>query len=96
MSYHKQGNLPAGLRVVCKHLGKSRLASSAVAAVQPVGFQARRCDDSLLQQQDGIQSAILHCKRSFNASRDSETSLLSQCASDPSHEMSICSSRNSS
>nr|DAD19072.1 TPA_asm: hypothetical protein HUJ06_020535 [Nelumbo nucifera] len=65
---HKQGNLPAGLRVVCKHLGKSRLASSAVAAVQPVGFQARRCDDSLLQQQDGIQSAILHCKRSFNAS----------------------------
>ncbi|KAL6986331.1 hypothetical protein U1Q18_019698 [Sarracenia purpurea var. burkii] len=67
----KQGNLPARLRVVCKHLGKSRSASSAVAAA-PSGsssIQTRRRDDSLLQQQDGIQSAILHCKRSFNGSR---------------------------
>ncbi|KAI3407386.1 uncharacterized protein J3R85_021032 [Psidium guajava] len=72
-----QGNssIPAGLRVVCKHLGKSRSASSAVAAA-PGGqaaalAAASRRDDSLLQQQDGIQSAILHCKRSFNASRGS-------------------------
>ena len=65
----KQGNIPAGLRVVCKHLGKSRSASSAVAAVPSAPCQSRRRDDSLLQQQDGIQSAILHCKRSFNASR---------------------------
>lgn len=64
----KQGNLPAGLRVVCKHLGKSRSASSTVAAAPPPSSSKRR-DDSLLQQQDGIQSAILHCKRSFNASR---------------------------
>ncbi|GFZ01321.1 membrane-associated kinase regulator [Actinidia rufa] len=78
----KQGKLPARLRVVCKHLGKSRSASAAVAvaaAAGPAGsVQAKRRDDSLLQQQDGIQGAILHCKRSFNASRDSESSLLSR------------------
>ncbi|CAL1375215.1 unnamed protein product [Linum trigynum] len=72
----KQGNLQAGLRVMCKHLGKSRSASSAVAAAPPppTAAASNRRDDSLLQQQDGIQSAILHCKRSFNASRDSEYS----------------------
>ncbi|KAM6588696.1 hypothetical protein CsatA_011301 [Cannabis sativa] len=85
---NKSLNFPAGLRVVCKHLGKSRSASST-AAVAPSGTAAqaaaaKRRDDSLLQQQDGIQSAILHCKRSFNAARDSESNLLSRCASDPS------------
>ncbi|KAJ7004170.1 hypothetical protein D5086_007035 [Populus alba] len=87
----KQGNLPAGLRVVCKHLGKSRSASSAAvaAAAPPVPVLSNRRDDSLLQQQDGIQSAILHCKRSFNASRDSDSSVLSRSASDPSHEKSM-------
>ncbi|XXG42247.1 hypothetical protein AAC387_Pa01g2568 [Persea americana] len=65
----KQGNLPAGLRVVCKHLGKSRSASAAIVAAPQLSSQRR--DDSLLQQQDGIQSAIAHCKRSFNASTDS-------------------------
>ncbi|CAI0417046.1 unnamed protein product [Linum tenue] len=72
----KQGNLQAGLRVMCKHLGKSRSASSAVAAAPPppTAAASNRRDDSLLQQQDGIQSAILHCKRSFNASRDSQYS----------------------
>lgn len=67
----KQGNLHAGLRVVCKHLGKSRSASSVPMAVSPSAppSTSNRRDDSLLQQQDGIQGAILHCKRSFNASR---------------------------
>lgn len=65
----KQGNIPAGLRVVYKHLGKSRSASAAVAASPPALVSSKRRDDSLLQQQDGIQGAILHCKRSFNASR---------------------------
>lgn len=66
----KQGNLPAGLRVACRHLGKSRSASAAVAAMPAMTLQSQsqRRDDSLLQQQDGIQSAIAHCKRSFNAS----------------------------
>ncbi|KAB1215395.1 putative membrane-associated kinase regulator 2 [Morella rubra] len=85
----KLGNLPTGLRVVCKHLGKSRSASSAAVAAAPTGpVSSRRRDDSLLQQQDGIQGAILHCKKSFNASRDSESSLLSRSVSDPSHEKS--------
>lgn len=84
----KQATLPAGLKVVCKHLGKSRSASSAVAAVQTATIQARRRDDSLLQQQDGIQSAIQHCKRSFNASRDSHSSNLSRSSSDPSRDKS--------
>ncbi|KAL8256072.1 hypothetical protein R6Q59_031139 [Mikania micrantha] len=67
----KQGNLPARLRVVRKHFGKSWSASTpiAVAAAPPVTPSANRRDDSLLQQEDGIQSAILHCKRSFKAAR---------------------------
>lgn len=60
----KHGNIQAGIREVCKHLGKSRSASAAFGARSPVS----RRDDSLLLQHDGIQSAILHCKRSFNAS----------------------------
>ncbi|MED6156474.1 hypothetical protein PIB30_014693 [Stylosanthes scabra] len=68
----KQGNnnVQAGLRVVCKRLGKSRSASSAAVAAAPAtSVSSKRRDDSLLQQQDGIQGAIMHCKRSFNASR---------------------------
>ncbi|GKC00233.1 probable membrane-associated kinase regulator 2, partial [Tanacetum coccineum] len=62
----RQSNLPATLRVVCKHLGKSRSGGTAVVAAAPPGtVLSQRRDDSLLQQQDGIQSAILHCKRSF-------------------------------
>ncbi|KAK4280280.1 hypothetical protein QN277_011922 [Acacia crassicarpa] len=62
----KQGNIPTGIRVVRKHLGKSKSASSVIGVASP----AKRSDDSLWEQHDGIQSAILHCKRSFNA-RDS-------------------------
>ncbi|CAL5338656.1 unnamed protein product [Camellia sinensis] len=56
----------APLREVCKHLGKSRSAASAVGIIPPV---ASRRNDSFLEQHDGIQSAILHCKRSYNSSR---------------------------
>jgi hypothetical protein len=77
-----RASVPAGLKQVCKRLGKSRSASSAVAAApsppsagtttpqQQAAAAAppQRRDDSLLQVQDGIQSAIAHCKRSFNAS----------------------------
>ncbi|KAI3908928.1 hypothetical protein MKW98_021997 [Papaver atlanticum] len=91
----KQGNLPSGLRVVCKHLGKSR-SSSNFAAVSPVTFPSQRQDDSMFQHEDGIQNAILHCKKSFNSRFDSSTlftnsdsSLLSRSTSDPSHEKSI-------
>ncbi|CAI8589357.1 unnamed protein product [Vicia faba] len=93
----KQGNIPAGLRVVYKHLGKSRSASSAVAASPPALVSSKRRDDSLLQQQDGIQGAILHCKRSFNASRECESSSqLPRSVSDLLQEISSELSRKSS
>ncbi|KAM0039057.1 putative membrane-associated kinase regulator [Helianthus debilis subsp. tardiflorus] len=44
-----------------KNLGKSRSSSSAILLTP-----ARKSDDSVLQQ-DGIQGAILHCKRSYNS-----------------------------
>uniref|UniRef100_A0A6N2MKN9 Membrane-associated kinase regulator 2 n=1 Tax=Salix viminalis TaxID=40686 RepID=A0A6N2MKN9_SALVM len=73
----KQGNLPSGLSVLRRRRWKR------------LSVLSNRRDDSLLQQHDGIQSAILHCKRSFNASRDSDSSVLSRSVSDPSHEKSI-------
>ncbi|CAL9159994.1 unnamed protein product, partial [Musa hybrid cultivar] len=48
------------------NLRKSRSASAAVASVRSPTLAPERRDDSLLEQQDGIQSAIAHCKRSFN------------------------------
>ncbi|KAA8539985.1 hypothetical protein F0562_026677 [Nyssa sinensis] len=87
----KQGSRPAALRVVCKHLGKSRSASSAVRITPS---PANRRDDSLLLQHDGIQSAILYCKTSFNSSKGS--SLLSRSASDSFNEKSMNPARNSS
>ncbi|KAJ0986250.1 hypothetical protein J5N97_004606 [Dioscorea zingiberensis] len=74
------GNPPPGLKPVHRRLGKSRSASATVAAVRS---PPRRRDDSLLQQQDGIQSAIAHCKRSFNADKEPEPSLLVRSNSDP-------------
>lgn len=59
-----RGNIPSALRVVCKHLGKSKSAPVNLMTVA-----VNRRDDSLLQQNDGIQSAILHCKKSFNSSK---------------------------
>ncbi|KAG8478687.1 hypothetical protein CXB51_028511 [Gossypium anomalum] len=81
----KQGNL----RGVCKQLGKSRSTSSASSLIS-------RRDDSLLLQHDGIQSAILHCKKSLNSS-SAESSRLSRCTSDSSQEkLSNASSTDSS
>ncbi|KAK7280304.1 hypothetical protein RJT34_25366 [Clitoria ternatea] len=57
------------MRIASKHLGKSRLPSSTVVEV---GSPTNRSDVTLLQQHDGIQSAILHCKRSFNLRHGSE------------------------
>ncbi|CAI0402898.1 unnamed protein product [Linum tenue] len=74
----KHGSFPAGIREVCKHLRKSKSASSGTGVSPPATLQRR--DDSLLLQNDGIQSAILHCKRSFNSSRDSSS--LSRFSSD--------------
>lgn len=49
----------------CRQLGKSKSASTSVTGI----VSPARRDDSLLQQHDGIESAILHCKRSFSSSR---------------------------
>ncbi|KAL7160008.1 hypothetical protein ABFS83_01G066000 [Erythranthe nasuta] len=97
----KQGNnnLQAGLEVVRKHLGKSRSASAAVAAAPPPTASNRRRDDSLLQVQDGIQGAILHCKRSFNAAGAGDvesSSILSRSVSDPSYEKCVMMQKASS
>ncbi|KAK4784732.1 hypothetical protein SAY86_019100 [Trapa natans] len=69
---------PAGFRMVaCRHLGKSKSASASVTGIMS---PARR-DDSLQQQHDGIESAILHCKRSFSSSRGSNNIfILSFCS----------------
>ncbi|XP_066368808.1 uncharacterized protein [Miscanthus floridulus] len=57
-----------GLRQACKRLGISR---SSVAASPPPTPQRR--DDSLLQAQDGIASAIAYCKLSLTTSRGFES-----------------------
>ncbi|XP_022973059.1 probable membrane-associated kinase regulator 5 [Cucurbita maxima] len=67
-----ENGLPTGIRLVCKHLGRSKSASAAsrLAAAVAVAPPPNRRDDSLLQLHDGIESAILHCKRSLNASTE--------------------------
>ncbi|XP_073057093.1 probable membrane-associated kinase regulator 2 [Primulina eburnea] len=80
-----------------KHLGKIRSTSAIVTPPPPPGkMDPSRRDDSLLQIHDGIQGAILHCKKSFNASRDVESSGLSRSVSDPSYEKSVIMSTDSS
>lgn len=64
----QRNNIPSGIRSVRRQLGKSRSASAAVGGMSP----ANRVDDSLQVQQDGIQSAILHCKKSFHGSRGTQ------------------------
>ncbi|XP_042448202.1 probable membrane-associated kinase regulator 2 isoform X1 [Zingiber officinale] len=86
----QDANIPAGLRVVCRRLRKSRSASAAVSFRSPSLASGRR-DDSLLEQQDGIQSAIAHCKRSFNKGSESP---LTRSRSDPGDGRSAESSRS--
>ncbi|KVI07112.1 probable membrane-associated kinase regulator 2 [Cynara cardunculus var. scolymus] len=72
------GGRGAVFREVRKHLGKSRSASAILQT--PV----TKSDDSALEQQDGIQNAILHCKRSYN-SPSQECCVLSRSGSAPSN-----------
>ncbi|XP_042442586.1 probable membrane-associated kinase regulator 2 [Zingiber officinale] len=88
----QDASIPAGLRVVCRRLRKSRSASAAVSLPLPSLASGRR-DDSLLEQQDGIQSAIAHCKRSFNRGSESP---LTRSRSDPGDGRSVESSSRSS
>ncbi|CAF1699277.1 BnaC03g15380D [Brassica napus] len=65
----QRNNKPSGIR---RQLGKSRSASATLSP-------AKRVDESLQVQQDGIQSAILHCKKSFQGS---ESYMLSRSSSE--------------
>ncbi|CAN7006363.1 hypothetical protein IGI04_010031 [Brassica rapa subsp. trilocularis] len=65
----QRNSKPSGIR---RQLGKSRSASATLSP-------AKRVDESLQVQQDGIQSAILHCKKSFQGS---ESSMLSRSCSE--------------
>ncbi|TMW96127.1 hypothetical protein EJD97_007891 [Solanum chilense] len=75
-SEEKNGNRVAVLEAVRKRLGKSRSTASsfAGASIPPMN----RRDDSLLEKNDGIQSAILHCKRSYSSARKDSSVLLSK------------------
>jgi len=66
VSKRQQAAEAAAMTAAIKRLN---LRKSKSAVVVPNNMASKRRDDSLLQQEDGIQSAILHCKRSFNASR---------------------------
>ncbi|XP_010482663.1 PREDICTED: probable membrane-associated kinase regulator 5 [Camelina sativa] len=77
----QRSNLPSGIRSVRRQLGKSRSASAAIGGMSPAN---RVVDESFQVQQDGIQSAILHCKKSFHGSR--ESSLLSRSTSESSSQ----------
>lgn len=71
-------------KVKCRHLGKSKSASSVIGASTPapVSFPAK-----IDHCYDGIEGAILHCKRSLTFSKGNPS--LSRCSSDPSHEKSL-------
>ncbi|KZV41019.1 putative membrane-associated kinase regulator 2-like [Dorcoceras hygrometricum] len=62
-------SIVGSFKVVARYSGQSRYTS---AAQPPI----RRRDDSLLEQHNGIQGAILHCKESYNSSSSEYTQLL--------------------
>ncbi|GER46683.1 UDP-glucose:glycoprotein glucosyltransferase 1 [Striga asiatica] len=70
-------------KIMSRSLVKSRSASATDGPALP---PMRRRDDSLLEQSDGIQGAILHCKNSFNNPSYREISQLPRAASDNSYE----------
>nr|XP_043616101.1 membrane-associated kinase regulator 5 [Erigeron canadensis] len=74
----KKGGRGAVFKGVRKHLGKCRSASAILQT--PV----TRSDDSALEQQNSIQGAILHCKKSYN-SPSQDCCVLSRSGSAPSN-----------
>ncbi|XP_051138302.1 probable membrane-associated kinase regulator 2 [Andrographis paniculata] len=81
-----------GSRVGSFKIATRNLAKIRSAAVDPPSVQRR--DDSLLEQHDGIQGAILHCKKSYSSSSQ-EFSHLFRSSSDPSHQNSRSTLRTS-
>ncbi|CAI9767691.1 unnamed protein product [Fraxinus pennsylvanica] len=87
-----QSSRVGSFKIVTKHLGKSRSASAAVG-MSPSPINRR--DGSLLQQhEDGIQGAILHCKKSYDSS-SKELSQLWRSAIGPPNQKAIYPGRNS-
>ncbi|XP_073129395.1 uncharacterized protein [Henckelia pumila] len=74
-------------KIAARNLVKSRSASAATSAMSPAPPSVRRRDDSLLEQHDGIQGAILHCKKSYNSSSKE----FSQLFRPPNEEQKRCS-----
>ncbi|XP_057774278.1 probable membrane-associated kinase regulator 2 [Salvia miltiorrhiza] len=73
------GSRIGNFKIAARRFGKSRSVSTAVSmSPQP----ARRRDDSLLERHDGIQNAVLFCKKSYNSS-SKEISKLFQSSVDP-------------
>ncbi|KAG6383982.1 hypothetical protein SASPL_156225 [Salvia splendens] len=73
------GSRIGSFKIAARRLGKSRSASTAVGmSPQP----ARRRDDSLLERLDGIQNAVLYCKRSYSSSSSKEFSNIYQSSVD--------------
>ncbi|XP_040380599.1 membrane-associated kinase regulator 5-like [Oryza brachyantha] len=67
-----------------RRLRKSRSASAATLPASSSSSASRRRDDSLLEKQDGIASAIAHCKESLHRASVSDCdSSLSRSRSDP-------------
>ncbi|KAH0690189.1 hypothetical protein KY289_017547 [Solanum tuberosum] len=78
----KQGNRVAAFGAVCKHVMKSRSTTSSFAGVSSSLPGMNRRDDSLLEQNDGIQGAILHCKRSYSTASKDCSMLLARCTTE--------------
>ncbi|XP_073298441.1 probable membrane-associated kinase regulator 2 [Primulina huaijiensis] len=62
-------SIVGSFKVVARYSGQSRYTSTAQPPI-------RRRDDSLLEQHDGIQGAIRHCKESYNSSSAEYTRLI--------------------
>ncbi|MCD7462454.1 hypothetical protein HAX54_048563 [Datura stramonium] len=78
----KQGSRVAAFGAVCKHVMKSRSTASSFAGVPSSLPPMNRRDDSLLEQNDGIQGAILHCKRSYSTASKDRSMLLPRSTSE--------------
>ncbi|XP_010317497.1 probable membrane-associated kinase regulator 2 [Solanum lycopersicum] len=78
----KQGNRVAAFGAVCKHVMKSRSTTSSFAGVSSSLPPMNRRDDSLLEQNDGIQGAILHCKRSYSTASKDCSIILPRCTTE--------------
>uniref|UniRef100_A0A7C9CZR7 Membrane-associated kinase regulator 5 n=1 Tax=Opuntia streptacantha TaxID=393608 RepID=A0A7C9CZR7_OPUST len=84
MRKHREEKQSSMFKQRCRHLVKCKSASSTIGAPSPAPVNFSLRNDHFY---DGIEGAILHCKRSLNPSKGNPS--LSRCNSDPSHEKSL-------